>query len=151
MDLEKIKDLMQQFEDSEMRELEIDDGQFHLYLSKNKLAKCTATQKKTVKDETQTAEASKSESKHENSEDYSTDTAVKSPLVGVVYLQAKPGQPTFVSVGDHIKKGQTVCIIEAMKMMTEVKSTLTGTVTAINVENEDLVEVDQPLISVKED
>ncbi len=76
---------------------------------------------------------------------------VKAPIVGVVYLQAKPGQPAFINVGDHVKKGDTICVIEAMKMMTEVKSTLTGTVSEIKVENEDLVEVGQPLITVKED
>ena len=93
----------------------------------------------------------KSEDTEVESTSDAKDAAVKAPIVGIVYLQAKPGQPAFVKVGDHVEKGQTVCIIEAMKMMTEIKSTLTGTVTAINVENEDLVEVDQPLISVKED
>lgn len=66
-------------------------------------------------------------------------------------MQAKPGQPAFVKIGDHVNKGDTICIIEAMKMMTEVKSDLTGTVTGVKVENEDLVEVGQPLITVEGD
>ena len=66
-------------------------------------------------------------------------------------MQAKPDQPAFVKIGDHVNKGDTICIIEAMKMMTEVKSDLTGTVTGVKVENEDLVEVGQPLITVEED
>ncbi len=152
MDLQAISSLMDQFEDSDIRELKIDDGDFHLYLSKNKVNKMRKSQAPVVENKEQ---ASKTIAKSDNTEVESTsdikDAAVKAPIVGIVYLQAKPGQPAFVKVGDHVEKGQTVCIIEAMKMMTEIKSTLTGAVIAINVENEDLVEVDQPLISVKED
>lgn len=152
MDLQAISNLMDQFEDSDIRELKIDEGDFHLYLSKNKVNKIQNKPAPVVENKEPT---SKTLVKSEDTEVESTsdvkDAAVKAPIVGIVYLQAKPGQPAFVKVGDHVKKGQTVCIIEAMKMMTEIKSTLTGTVTAINVENEDLVEVDQPLISVKED
>lgn len=145
MDLGKIKQLMDQFEDSDIRELQIDDQEFHLYLSKNKnnrqpakVAKEAAV-KQTVPDN--------SESKQEVKQNL---TPVKSPLVGVVYLQAKPGQDPYVKVGSTVKKGQTICIIEAMKMMTEVKSTVSGIVKEVKVENEDLVEVDQPLILVEE-
>lgn len=152
MDLQAISSLMDQFEDSDIRELKIDEDDFHLYLSKNKINKMQSKPAPVVKNK---EPASKTLAKSEDTEVESTsdakDAAVKAPIVGIVYLQAKPGQPAFVKVGDHVEKGQTVCIIEAMKMMTEIKSTLTGTVTAINVENEDLVEVDQPLISVKED
>ena len=152
MDLQAISSLMDQFEDSDIRELKIDEDDFHLYLSKNKINKMQSKPAPVVENK---ESASKTLAKSEDTEVESTsdanDAAVKAPIVGIVYLQAKPGQPAFVKVGDHVEKGQTVCIIEAMKMMTEIKSTLTGTVTAINVENEDLVEVDQPLISVKED
>lgn len=151
MDLQTISSLMKQFEDSEMRELKIDDGDFHLYLSKNKQNHSDKQAQISVPVQTaqENTKAVEEESKEEKTEDQGK--AVKAPIVGIVYLQAKPGQPPLVHVGDHVKKGQTVCIIEAMKMMTEVKSNLTGTVTAINVENEDLVEVDKPLITVKED
>lgn len=148
MDLEKIQALMNQFEDSDLRELKIDDGDFHFYLSKNKnkvIQTVQPTVQKTAKKVEETAQPVVQEN---------IDTKVKpvkAPIVGVVYLQAKPGQPAFINVGDHVKKGDTICVIEAMKMMTEVKSTLTGTVSEIKVENEDLVEVGQPLITVKED
>ena len=148
MDLEKIQALMNQFEDSDLRELKIDDGDFHLYLSKNK-NKVTQTVQPTVQKTAKKVEETAQPVVQEN-----IDTKVKpvkAPIVGVVYLQAKPGQPAFINVGDHVKKGDTICVIEAMKMMTEVKSTLTGTVSEIKVENEDLVEVGQPLITVKED
>lgn len=148
MDLEKIQALMNQFEDSDLRELKIDDGDFHFCLSKNK-NKVTQTVQPTVQKTAKKVEETAQPVVQEN-----IDTKVKpvkAPIVGVVYLQAKPGQPAFINVGDHVKKGDTICVIEAMKMMTEVKSTLTGTVSEIKVENEDLVEVGQPLITVKED
>ncbi len=149
--LDNIQMLMNQFEDSDIRELQIDDGDFHLYLSKNK----SNTQSKTTlisNKETVPVEKTKEVSEEEATTPVkNTDTAVPAPIVGIVYLQPRPGKPTYVEVGQHINKGDTICIIEAMKMMTEVKSQVSGTVTQINVENEDLVEVDQPLIMVKED
>lgn len=148
MDLDKIQVLMDRFEDSDIRELKIDEGNFHLYLSKNKVNQKTPAEANAVKEQavakkqtapTQTPAKAKPAGK-----------PVKAPIVGIVYLQAKPGEPAFVNVGDHVKKGDTIAIIEAMKMMTEIKSNVTGTVSAINVENEDLVEVGQPLITVEE-
>lgn len=156
MDLQTISSLMKQFEDSDIRELKIDNGDFHLYLSKNKLNQAnTSTSVKAdeqnSKDENTKIVTNKPVSVSTTEKTEEAGKVVKAPIVGIVYLQAKPGQPSFINVGDHVKKGQTICIIEAMKMMTEVKSDLPGTVTKINVENEDLVEVDQPLITVKED
>ena len=78
-------------------------------------------------------------------------TAVKAPLVGIVYLAPKPGADPYFQVGDHAKKGDVVCIIESMKMMNEIKSTVSGTVKAVKVDNESLVEYDQPLLIVQED
>ncbi|WEV71026.1 acetyl-CoA carboxylase biotin carboxyl carrier protein subunit [Lactobacillus sp. ESL0785] len=73
---------------------------------------------------------------------------IKSPLVGIVYLQANPDQPQYKKVGDHVEKGDVVCVIEAMKMMTEVKSDISGTISEILVANEEVVEYDQPLFTV---
>lgn len=152
MDLDKIKSLMDRFENSEIRELKLDEGNFHLYLSKNKINQVPV--KKTTSTKKDAIEIKKSEPADEKPAVKSpsqTLSAVKAPLVGVVYLQAKPGADPYVKIGDHIQVGETVAIIEAMKMMTEIKSKVSGTVTKINVKNEDLVEVGQPLISVKED
>lgn len=148
MDLDKIQALMSQFEDSDLRELKIDDGDFHFYLSKNRNNSAQQSVVKSAPKKIESVEKTQPVTQKDTSENAK---AVKAPIVGIVYLQAKPGQPAFVKVGDHVNKGDTVCVIEAMKMMTEVKSNLTGTVTGIKVENEDLVEVGQPLITVKED
>ncbi|MGT2763732.1 acetyl-CoA carboxylase biotin carboxyl carrier protein [Streptococcus intermedius] len=74
---------------------------------------------------------------------------VESPLVGVAYLAAGPDKPPFVSVGDQVKKGQTLMIIEAMKVMNEVPSPKDGLVTEILVQNEEMVEFGKGLVRIK--
>ena len=76
-------------------------------------------------------------------------TNVTSPIVGTVYLASEPGAKKFVEVGQKIKKGQTIMIIEAMKTMNHVPSTENGTVSKIFVKDGEPVEFGQPLISVK--
>ena len=85
-----------------------------------------------------------------NSEsDYSSDPrAIKSPMVGTVYLQPEPGASTFVKEGDQVKNGQTLLIIVAMKTMNPIESTLQGKVSKILVENEQAVEFGQPLMLI---
>ena len=79
----------------------------------------------------------------------SNGTNVTSPIVGTAYLASEPGGKKFVEVGQKIKKGQTVMIIEAMKTMNHVPSTIDGTVSKILVKDGEPVEFGQPLISVK--
>ena len=74
---------------------------------------------------------------------------VKSPMVGTVYLSPSPEEPTFIDVGEKIKKGDTILIIEAMKTMNQIPSTLEGTVKEILVNNGSPVEFDTPLIIVE--
>lgn len=129
---------MATFDQSSMRELRINDGDFHLYLSKNQTG--------TGKDQqmpTQAVEEPAQEGKTAQG-----DAQIKAPLVGTVYLQAKPQQPPYVHVGSQVKEGDVVCVIEAMKMMTEIRAKVSGTVKAVNVENGELVEVDQPLFTL---
>lgn len=74
--------------------------------------------------------------------------AIKSPMVGTFYRSASPGSKAFVEIGDTVKKGQPVCIIEAMKLMNEIESDADGVVKAILVENGQPVEYGEPLIVV---
>ncbi len=148
MELKDLEKLMKVFEESDSREFQLDDGDFHLYLSKNKhhapvktpaSAAPAVTPSPVVKSEaTQVAKKV-------------PGITVTAPLVGTVYLQPKPGAPAFVRVGDRVEEGDVVCVIEAMKMMTEIKSDHAGVVSAINVKDGELVEVEQPLITIKED
>ena len=77
------------------------------------------------------------------------DTHVTSPIVGTAYLSPEPGAKKFVDIGQKIKKGQTIMIVEAMKTMNHVPSTRDGTVSKILVKDGEPVEFGQPLISVK--
>ncbi|MCF6360774.1 MAG: acetyl-CoA carboxylase biotin carboxyl carrier protein [Cyclobacteriaceae bacterium] len=73
---------------------------------------------------------------------------VKSPMIGTFYLSANPESAAFVNVGDSISTGQTVCIVEAMKLFNEIESEVSGTIVKILVENATPVEYDQPLFLV---
>ena len=77
-----------------------------------------------------------------------TANALKSPMVGTVYLFPEPGAKPFVNVGDTVKEGQTLVIIEAMKVMNPIAATKAGTVTRICVDNGQPVEYDQPLVVI---
>ncbi|MDF2542818.1 MAG: hypothetical protein K0S47_2536 [Herbinix sp.] len=74
---------------------------------------------------------------------------VLSPMVGTFYAKASPDKPPFVKVGDKVKKGQTLCIIEAMKLMNEIESEYDGEVAEVLLQNEDMVEYGQPLFIIK--
>jgi len=76
---------------------------------------------------------------------------IKSPMIGTFYKSTNPDSPPFVSVGDKISKGQTVCIIEAMKLFNEIESEISGTIIKVNLENASPVEYDQVLFIVEPD
>ena len=78
-----------------------------------------------------------------------SENIIKSPMVGTVYLSPSPEEPAFIHVGKKIKKGDTILIIEAMKTMNQIPSSLEGTVKEILVNNESPVEFDTPLIIVE--
>ena len=84
-----------------------------------------------------------------NTEVVAEGDLVESPLVGVAYLAPAPDKPNFVSVGDTVKKGQTLLIIEAMKVMNEVPAPKDGVVTEVLVENEEVVEFGKGLVRIK--
>ena len=73
----------------------------------------------------------------------------KAPLVGTFYLSSKPGEPPFVSVGDKVSKGQTLCIIEAMKIFNEIESDFDGEIVEVLVDDESPVEFNQEIFSIK--
>lgn len=146
MEFKEIQTLMQNFEDSDIRELEINQDSFQLYLSKNK-----QNHKHENLITTEKTEQTTSVKKKANEQPTLPSQNITAPLVGTVYLQPTPDADTYVRSGDHVKKGDVVCVIEAMKMMTEIKSPFNGIITSICVSNEELVEVEQPLFSVQED
>lgn len=76
---------------------------------------------------------------------------IKSPMIGTLYRSPNPDSPNFVSVGDRVTKGQTLCIIEAMKLFNEIESEVSGTIVKILVENATPVEYDQALFIIQPD
>lgn len=136
MNFKEIQCLVQLFERTNIRELKIDNDKFHIYLTKDQATKLS--QIKNLKQNNTLHETTKKTHKE----------IIKSSLVGTVYLTPTPTSSPYVKVGDHVNKGETVCVIESMKMMTEIKSDVSGIISAILVENEELVEVNQPLFAI---
>ena len=146
LNFDEINKIIDKFNQSSVRELEINDGEFHLHLSKNENSPETPVQP------IQPVQSSEPAVKVENSSKNSAagSNQIVAPVVGTVYLQPEPGAKPYVEPGKMVHAGDVVCVIEAMKMLTEVKSNVTGQVKNILVENEDLVEYDQPLFEIEE-
>lgn len=147
MELTAVQKLMEQFEDSTARELELTDGDFHLRLSKNRAAKASPASVEATPSPAPAGRPLRPPQLPPQAAEVAQ--TIKAPLVGTVYLQPKPGAKPYLQVGQQVNAGDVVCVIEAMKMMTEVKSQVAGTVKAVLVEDEQLVEVDQPLFTVE--
>lgn len=161
MNFDEIKDLMAEFNASPTRELEItEENGFRIRLSKNDAPQqgenqpslaAPASQPAPVPDKpAQPVEGSQPKEPVQDKPTKQEGPVITAPMVGTVYLQAKPDTPAYVTVGQPVHKGDVVCIIEAMKMMTEIKSDVDGVIAEVLVDNEDLVEFDQPLFRVTE-
>jgi acetyl-CoA carboxylase biotin carboxyl carrier protein len=96
--------------------------------------------------ERKVAERKKEESAAADDSKYIT---IKSPMIGTFYRSSAPDKPSFANVGDEIKKGQTICIIEAMKLFNEIESEFSGKIVKVLVEDSTPVEYDQPLFLVE--
>lgn len=165
MNINEIKDLMAQFDQSSLREFSYKNQSDELTFSKNEssaaVAATPAVSAAPVIAPVQPASAPVSETVSQAAPTAAPEVApeapapaaegdvVESPLVGVAYLAAGPDKPAFVSVGDQVKKGQTLMIIEAMKVMNEVPAPKDGLVTEILVQNEEMVEFGKGLVRIK--
>ena len=160
MNLNEIKDLMAQFDQSSLKEFFYKNGTDELVFSKNeaKLVAETSPAPQPVVPATAptvapqaptTTPAAEAVSESSVTESVAEGDLVESPLVGVAYLAAGPDKPNFVSVGDTVKKGQTLVIIEAMKVMNEIPAPKDGVVTEILVANEEMVEFGKGLVRIK--
>lgn len=159
MNSTEIKELMCQFDQSSLREFSYTKGGEQLYLSKNQQSgnstPVVAAAPASVATE-QPAIAAQAPASSESEQTPQTQApsqaegqVVESPLVGVAYLAPAPDKAPFVSLGDTVKKGQTLLIIEAMKVMNEVPADRDGIVTEILVDNQDVVEFGQGLVRIK--
>ena len=139
IDKKKIKELVDYLKEFELTELEYQDGQ-----SKIKVSRVS----RGVEQVKTSAVVSPNKSVLKSSDD-SEGVRVKSPIIGTAYLAPEPGAKKFIEVGDKIKKGQTVMIVEAMKTMNHVPSTADGEVKKILIEDGQPVEFGQTLVLLK--
>ena len=143
MDL--VKELLESFEKSSISKMKIEyDG------LKLEMEKPVANMSECVPMAMPVAQPSLTVTQEPTETPKETGTQVHSPLVGVFYASPSPDKDAFVSVGSHVEKGQTLCIIEAMKVMNEIKAPVEGTIKSIQVKPEALVEYDQVLMVIEE-
>ena len=142
MDLRKIKKLIEMLQESDLNEIEVKEGEESVRINRKKEKHIVQSVVKPVKNEVNQEEGVKSE--NPNNLDI-----IASPMVGTFYRKPAPDKEPFVQVGQKISKGDTVCIIEAMKMMNQVKSEFDGTVVSIDIEDGEPVEFNQTLISIE--
>jgi acetyl-CoA carboxylase biotin carboxyl carrier protein len=158
VNISEVKDLMAQFDQSSLREFSFKTADSELTFSKNEYtapvvpAAAPAAPAPAVSVETTpvaTSTPATSDVEEADTNIFAEGEEVPSPLVGVAYLAPAPDKPAFVSVGDAVKKGQTLLIIEAMKVMNEIPAPKDGIVTEIMVNNEEVVEFGQGLVRIK--
>lgn len=163
MNISEIKDLLAQFDASTLREFSYKNGGEELSLSKNQTSPVVASpvapavevvspapQAPVVPVAAPTVDVpSVSDTDVAAPASAAEGDVVESPLVGVAYLSSAPDKPAFVSVGDKVTKGQTLLIIEAMKVMNEVPAPKDGVITEILVTNEEMVEFGKGLVRIK--
>ena len=141
MDIRKVKKLIELMEESDISEIEIKEGDESVRIARHAgggkifeppiVVEPRAASAAPVHDSTSTR-----------------GHIVSAPMVGTFYRAPSPGSPPFVESGSRVKEGDTLCIIESMKMMNQIKSDKSGIVEAILVDNEQTVEFDQPLFTI---
>ncbi|MCF6514661.1 acetyl-CoA carboxylase biotin carboxyl carrier protein subunit [Lactobacillus sp. S2-2] len=142
-----IEHLMDKFDQSSLKELKIDGNDVNVYFSKldQKVENTTLKNNSNVENNVQSEDVSNQSS--QSNDNYK----LKAPMVGLVYFSPSPEKPVFKEEGDHIKKGEVICVIEAMKVINEIKSTVSGTLVKKLVNNGDMIEYDEPLFEIEED
>ena len=145
MDIEKIEGLVKIIENSSLTEFTYKEGDLKITMSKLDHPPVVAAGAPMMAPPLQAAAAAADAAKEEEDE----QLFITSPIVGTFYSAPAPDAPAFVKVGDQVKNGQTVCILEAMKLMNEIQSEFDCEIEAVLVSNEQKVEYGQPLFRVK--
>lgn len=148
MDLRQIKNLMKEFEDSKIHKLEIKDNDFSIMLEKETnnvtVANTPVTHLQTVQSNVPV------KANEEVFEELNTNVLVKAPLVGTYYASPSPDSDAFVDLHQKVKKGDTLFIIEAMKVMNEITAPVSGTIEKMYVSDASMVEFGQVVMEIKE-
>lgn len=178
--LDNIKDVIRIFEESDLTKIELLDGDKKIYLDREKAPGSlnynnsfmrtnnsyglpqsfqSIAKMKEMQDELADAKESlvKADKKIDSVKKASSFTGskdgtyVKASLAGILYLQSKPGEPPYVEIGTKVKKGETVALIEAMKMINEITAPCDGIIKEILFQNEQFVEYDSPIMLIVEE
>ena len=154
MNVEEIKELMTLFNDSNMTEFHLSNEEFEVQFSKREeypqVVSNAVAPVANVASTVEAASVSAPSSETQVAPQVATDAKyITSPIVGVVYLQSSPDADPFVQVGKQITSNDTVCIVEAMKIMNEIKSDFNGEVVEVLVENGQMVDFGQKLFAIR--
>ena len=148
MDIRKVKKLIELLEESGLSEIEITEGEDKVRISKQTTSKSNDSQ--TVVYSNQMQENNDGSSNHKQILRNGLHE-VKAPMIGTYYQAAEPGAEAFVKVGDPVSQGDTLCIIEAMKMMNKIESDADGIIERVLVQNGDPVEFDEVLFLISQE
>ena len=153
MDIRKVKKLIELLEASSVDEIEIKEGEESVRISRNTAAPVMAAAPAmmpapAMPQAPAPATAAAPAPAPEPAAASGAENALRSPMVGTFYRSPSPDAAAFVEVGQSVRAGDVLCIVEAMKMMNQIEADRAGTVTAIHVENGEPVEFDQPLITI---
>jgi acetyl-CoA carboxylase biotin carboxyl carrier protein len=149
MDLRKLKKLIDLVQESGISELEVTEGEEKVRIAKHFAAPAgQATYMMPAAPMPMAAPAAAGASSVDLDDEEPEGHAVKAPMVGTFYRSASPGAEPFVEIGQAVKQGETLCIIEAMKLLNEIEADASGTIKAILVENGQPVEFGEPLFII---
>ena len=150
MDIRKVKKLIEMLENSNLEEIEIQEGEESVRLVKgnSRVPSSSYAQPATMPQATPPTSSFDESAPETIKEENKDGNFINSPMVGTFYASASPGSKPFVSVGDAVNEGDVVCIVEAMKMMNEIKSEFSGKIISIKVENSEPVEYGQALFEI---
>ncbi|MFZ9993237.1 MAG: acetyl-CoA carboxylase biotin carboxyl carrier protein [Steroidobacteraceae bacterium] len=152
MDIRKVKKLIELLEESGISEIEIKEGEEAVRISRLPTGPLTAAMPMPMVAPAAApvvAAAAIAPAALTAEPAPSTDHMVQAPMVGTFYSAPAPGAQSFVQIGDEVKVGQVLCIIEAMKMMNQIESDRAGKVVSVLVQNGDPVEFGQPLFAIR--
>ena len=149
MDIRKIKKLIELIEESDIAELEISEGEESVRLSRYSSHATPVSYTPPTQLDAAPGTPQPEATKSAPAEEKLAGHIVKSPMVGTFYRSASPGAKVFVEVGQSVNAGETVCIIEAMKILNQIEADKSGTITKILVDNAQPVEYDQPLFVIE--
>lgn len=143
MNIDIIRELMDKFNNSNIQKMDVEFDDIKIKLEKESTNSIVQQGEKVVFKEKEVVPIK------EEKQEVIQGEPIKAPLVGVFYSKSSPEAKPFVEVGSHVEIGDTLCIIEAMKVMNEIKAPISGTIIDISVKDEELVEYDQIIMRIQ--